>query len=282
MIYSGIADESGRAIETQIKAHKELGWDQIEIRMVGDANLTDLSDEEFERVLGLVTDAGLTISCFASQLGNWSRDITGDFEVDEAELARAIPRMQQAGTKYIRTMSWKQSNATLDEWKDEAIRRMAELARMAADGGVALAHENCSGWASEGPAETIELIEKVDSPGLVVLYDTGNSVGYDKDTLGFLHGVIDRIKYVHIKDMTKEPDGSSHGVFPGEGESLLKQQLAEILQAGYDGVFSIEPHVAAVIHEGKKGDDPEALYDSYIKYGKMAMALFEEVRKDLR
>jgi len=278
MIYSGIADEAGRPIETQIKAHRELGWDHVELRMVGDQNLTDVSDEEFERVLGLVNDAGMKISCFASQLGNWSRDITGDFDVDKEELARAIPRMQQAGTKYIRTMSWKQSNATLEEWKDEAIRRMGELAKMAADGGVALAHENCTGWASEGPAETVELLEKVDSPGLVVLYDTGNSVGYGKDTLGFLHGVIDRIAYVHIKDMTKEADGSSHGVFPGEGQSLLRQQLTEILRSGYDGVFSIEPHVAAVIHEGKKGDDPEALYESYIKYGKMTMALFDEIK----
>ena len=281
MIHSGIADEAGRPIETQIKAHQELGWDYIELRMIGDQNLTDVSDEEFERVLGLVNDAGMKISCFASQLGNWSRDVTGDFDVDKEELARAIPRMQQAGTKYIRTMSWKQSNATLEEWKDEAIRRMGELAKMAAEGGVALAHENCTGWASEGPAETVELMEKVNSPGLVVLYDTGNSVGYDKDTLGFLHGVIDRIAYVHIKDMIKEADGSSHGVFPGEGDSLLKQQLTEILQSGYDGVFSIEPHVAAVIHEGKKGGDPEALYESYVKYGKMAMALFEEVQKDL-
>jgi len=278
MIYSGISDESGRPIETQIKAHQELGWDRIELRMVGEQNLTDLPEAEFERVLGLVNDAGMRISCFASQLGNWSRDITGDFDLDKAELARAIPRMQKAGTQYIRMMTWKQSNATLDEWKAEAIRRTRELAAMAAEGGVALAHENCTGWASEGPQETIELMEQVDSPGLAVLYDTGNSVGYDKDTLGFLHGVIDRIAYVHIKDMIKESDGTGHGVFPGEGDSSLRQQLKEIFASGYDGVFSIEPHVAAVIHEGKKGDDPEALYNSYIKYGEMFMALVDELK----
>ena len=278
MIVSGISDESGRDIETQIQAHKTLGWDHLELRMIGDQNFTDVSDEEFERVLGLVTDAGLRISGFASQLGNWSRDITGDFNVDTAELARAIPRMQKAGTKYIRMMTWKQSNATEEEWRDEAIRRTKELARMAADAGVAVAHENCTGWASEGPENTVELVEKVNSPGLAVLYDTGNSVGYGKDTLGFLHGVIDRIAYVHIKDMIKEPDGSSHGVFPGEGASLLRQQLQEIFESGYDGVFSIEPHVAAVIHEGKKGGDPQALYDSYVKYGKMFEALVDEIK----
>jgi sugar phosphate isomerase/epimerase len=276
MIYSGISDEAGNAIETQIKAHQALGWDHIEIRRAGEKNLTDVDDAEFERVLGLVRDAGLTITCFASQLGNWSRDITGDFEVDKAELARSIPRMQKAGTKYIRTMTWRPAGASREEWKTEAIRRMRELAAMAADGGVALAHENCTGWASEGPDETVELMDAVDSPGLVVLYDTGNSVGYGKDTLAFLHGVLDRIAYVHIKDMVKEPDGKAHGVWPGTGHSVLRQQLQEIFASGYDGVFSIEPHVASVIHEGKSAS-AEELYESYVKYGRMFMELVESV-----
>ena len=30
MFLTGIADESGKDIHTQIKAHKELGWDKIE------------------------------------------------------------------------------------------------------------------------------------------------------------------------------------------------------------------------------------------------------------
>jgi sugar phosphate isomerase/epimerase len=278
MIYSGISDEAGHPIEAQIKAHKELGWKHIEIRRDGEQNLTDVDDAEFERVLGLVQDAGLTITCFASQLGNWSREITGDFEVDKAELVRAIPRMQKAGTRFIRTMSWKQAGVPMGEWEKETIRRMRELAAMAADGGVALAHENCTGWASEGPEQTIQLMDAVDSPGLVVLYDTGNSVGYNKDTLGFLRGVLDRIAYVHIKDMVREPDGNAHGVWPGTGDSLLRQQLQEILASGYDGVFSIEPHVASVIHEGKDAS-PEELYESYVKYGRMFMELMEDVKK---
>ena len=281
MYYSGIADEAGRALDVQIRAHKELGWKHIEVRMAGDKNLTDLPDKDFDRVLSLVQGAGLQITCFASQIGNWSRDITGDFEVDVAELRRAIPRMRRTATKFIRIMTWKQANATRDEWRKEAIRRVQVLARIAADGGVVLAHENCTGWASEGPAETLELIREANSPGLAVLYDTGNSVGYDKDSLGFLHGVLGRIAYVHVKDMIKKPDGKSHGVFPGQGQSLLKQQLVEILRSGYDGVFSIEPHVAAVIHEGKTAS-PEELYASYLKYGRMFTALFGEARKAVR
>ena len=50
MILTGIADEAGMDIQTQVKAHKELGWSDIEIRAVDDGtNLTDISDEEFEK-----------------------------------------------------------------------------------------------------------------------------------------------------------------------------------------------------------------------------------------
>ena len=65
MFFSGIADEAASDIETQIKAHGELGWQHIEIRNVSSTNLTDVDDAEFERIAGLLGDAGLQVSCFA-------------------------------------------------------------------------------------------------------------------------------------------------------------------------------------------------------------------------
>ena len=41
MFFSGIADEAGKDINMQIKAHKELGWSFIEMRNVGDKNFID-------------------------------------------------------------------------------------------------------------------------------------------------------------------------------------------------------------------------------------------------
>ena len=48
MKLSGIADEAGQPIDVQITAHKELGWNDIEIRNVDGTNLTDVSDEKFD------------------------------------------------------------------------------------------------------------------------------------------------------------------------------------------------------------------------------------------
>ena len=281
MEFSGISDEAGRPIETQIRAHRALGWHLIELRNVDDVCITDVPGAEFERILERVTDAGLRVSCFASQIGNWSRDITGDFEIDKAELARAIPRMNKAGTKLVRIMSWRRGDAAREAWKAEAIRRIRELTKMAEEAGVVLAHENCSGWASEGPAESLELFRSVRSHALVPLYDTANPLAHGKDTWAFVQALKAIAAYVHVKDWKLEPDGGGHGVYPGEGDSMLREQLAELFRAGYDGVVSIEPHITAIIHQGKDAGSPDAAYRCYVGYGRRLVKLVKEVRAAL-
>ena len=53
MFFTGIADEAGDDIQTQIKAHKELGWKHIELRNISGVSLTDLCDRNFDEVVGL-------------------------------------------------------------------------------------------------------------------------------------------------------------------------------------------------------------------------------------
>jgi len=281
MEFTGIADEAGKPIETQIRAHLELGWKFIEVRNTAEGCITDVSDAEFDRVFGLVTDAGLTISCFASQIGNWSRAVAGDFEIDRAELSRAIPRMQRAGTKFIRIMSWRPDETPMDEWKAEALRRVGELVKTAEDGGIMIAHENCTGWASESPANTLEMLETIGSPALGLIYDTANPLQHGKNSMEFATGLKDHVDYLHIKDWKLVDGGHGHGVWPGEGDSEVREQLALVFGTGYDGFVSIEPHIAAIIHEAKEADDADAAYDGYVEYGRRMMALVGEVKASL-
>jgi len=190
--------------------------------------------------------------------------------------------MQRTGTKLIRIMTWIRGDASPEHWKAEVFRRISQLLKMAEDGGVALAHENCTGWASESPAETIELLDTFRSPALVALYDTANPLAYGKDTRAFLRALKHRAAYVHVKDWKMGPDGKGgHGTYPGEGDSLLREQLAEIFGTGYDGVVSIEPHVASIIHEAKESADPDAAYNVYVEFGRRLMKLVHEVRADV-
>ena len=277
MFFSGIADEAGESIDVQISAHKELGWKRIEMRNVSGVNLTDLCDETFGNVAEKLIGAGLTVSCFASQLCNWARPITKHPDIDREELKRAIPRMRKLGCKFIRTMSYPNAEWPEEKWRDEVIARLKVLAEMAQQGGVTLVHENCNGWGGIGPRQTLELLERVGSPHLKLVWDTGNPVGHGQDAWAYYEAVRDHIIYVHIKDCVTK-DGKERYTFPGEGEGKVKEVVGDLLASGYDGGFSIEPHLAAVVHEGKAASEAENAYERYVEYGRRLMRLVGELR----
>jgi len=275
MFFAGIADEAGRPIERQIAAHQALGWRHIELRMIDTANLTDIDDVAFARVVEAVETAEMTVCCFAAQLANWSRPITTDFAIDRAELQRAIPRMQRLGTRYIRCMSYPNDRLAETAWREEVVRRLRELARMAEDGGVVLVHENCNGWGGESPENTLELLARVDSPAFKLVFDTGNPFVHRQDALAYLRAVIGHVVHVHIKDGYLESDKSVF-TFPGEGTCQVESCLRLLHGQGYDGGYSVEPHLAAIIHTGDIGgaEREQLMWESYLEYGRRLMALY--------
>ena len=277
MFFTGIADEAGDDIETQIRAHSQLGWKHVELRNVSGVNLTDLCDRTFDEVVEAVCDAGLGVSCFASQLCNWARPVSKHPDIDRQELARAIPRMQRLGCPYIRTMSYPNAGWPEDEWKEEVIARLKVLARMAEDGGVTLVHENCDGWGGLGPEQTLEMLARVRSPSLKLVWDTGNPAAHKQDAWQYYSAVKQHIVYVHVKDAVLK-DGSVTYTYPGEGEGRVADVIRDLVRRGYTGGLSIEPHLAAVVHEGKAASQAEGAYERYVEYGRRLMALVAKAR----
>lgn len=278
MFFAGIADEAGRPIERQIAAHQELGWTEIELRMVGSSNLTDIDDVAFEATFDAVQAAGMHVCCFASQLANWSRPITNPFEVDVAELTRAIPRMQRMGSKFIRCMSYPNVDWAEEAWRDEAVRRLKILAKMCEDGGVILGHENCNGWGGESKENTLELIERVDSPAFGLVFDTGNTFVHHQNAVEYLQAVKQHVVHVHIKDGYLDGEKNVF-TYPGEGSCEVGACIRALIEFGYDGGYSIEPHIASIIHLGDASmDKDQVMYESYLTYGRKLMALYEQAK----
>ena len=102
---TGFADEAAADIDGQIRATQALGWENIESRNIDGDNLHDISDEKFDLVCEKLDCAGVKVNCFGSTIANWGKSILDPFEETLAEVNRAIPRMQQLGTKLIRVMS---------------------------------------------------------------------------------------------------------------------------------------------------------------------------------
>ena len=280
MFFSGISDEAGPDIETQIAAHRELGWTDMELRLVDGENITAISDEKFEQVRERVSEAGMTVSCFGSAIANWSRPITGDLKMDIDDLKRAIPRMHALGTGYIRVMSYPNDpDSPIDErdWRIHSVARMKILAKFAEEGGITLVHENCSGWGGMSAENSTILLNDVGSPALKLVFDTGNPVTYGQDTWEYYMAVEKDIVHVHIKDARRVNDENGY-TYCGEGDGCVREVITDLLVKGYKGGLSIEPHLAAVIHTGERSTEEGALYKSYTEYGRRLMRIVEEVR----
>ncbi|MEK7375942.1 MAG: sugar phosphate isomerase/epimerase family protein [Candidatus Margulisiibacteriota bacterium] len=304
---SGIGDEAGLDIRRQIQAHKLLGWNYIEPRKVnnifGDpGNIVTIDDTSFEGVAQILRDANMRVSGLASGIANWEIEVTKPIKNDIALLERAIPRMETLDTRFIRIMSWK--------WKHEAgkplvpeneigplvISRMRELIKPLAGTNIVALIENCAGWAGDNAANFLRLMEEVDSPNLGFLYDTGNPVSYEKDPWELYQGVKPYIYAVHLKDARWEAgqnsktytirdnmafEDSETYTYLGKGQGMVKEIVTDLLKSGYCGIFSSEPHIAAVIHKAKTASQEE-LFGSYLLYGLGINKFMSEIEWEIK
>jgi sugar phosphate isomerase/epimerase len=158
---------------------------------------------------------------------------------------------------------------------------MRALAEIAEKAGVILVHENCSGWGGLSPERTLELLAEVRSAHLKLVFDTGNPAQYGQDAWEYYRAVKEHIAYVHIKDyLPRGRDDQEQASYPGEGICRVRDIVADLLESGYQGGFSIEPHIASVIHLQKDIEDPRAAYRTYLEYGRRFMRLVEGINVD--
>jgi sugar phosphate isomerase/epimerase len=269
---AGIGDEAGPTLAEQIAALEQLGWSAIELRTVDGVAIADLDDRAFGQLADHVAAAGLDVVCIDSRIANWSRPITGPFEADRAELAALAPRCARLGTRYIRVMSYPNDGLDPAEWGSRALRRLRELAAQARDHGLVLLHENCSGWAGASADRMLDLLAAA-GPALGLLFDTGNGIPYGYDAHALLTKIVGHVAHVHVKDATGGPNGTVY-TMPGEGDARVPDCLRTLLQHGYAGAWSIEPHLSLRPHEGAAGADRRG--DTFVSYGRHLERLLRE------
>lgn len=247
--FAGIGDEAGAALADQLAALSTLDWTAIELRSVAGVALADLDDRTFAEVADAV--AGLSVVCVDSRIGNWASTVADPFDADLRELDVLLRRCAALDCRYLRIMSY--PNAGLDErtWRDRVVERIRVLAGHAERAGVVLLHENCAGWAGADAARTLDLLDAVASPALALLFDTGNGIAHGYPAVDLLREVVGHVAHVHVKDAT---GGGERTVYtlPGAGDAGVADCLRLLLDHGYRGALSLEPHLATVPHEGAR------------------------------
>lgn len=305
MFLTGFADEAGADIDVQIKATRELGWKYIETRNINGKNLSTLSNAEFDSLCEKLDNNGVAFNCYGSSIANWGMDARSDedFENSKKMLFDAIPRMHKLNIKLLRGMSFKMA---VDEEPDNPelekiiFAKVNELVKICEDNGIIYGHENCMNYGGLSHLHTLKLLDNIKSKAFTLIYDTGNPV-FNYRRIGsfpyalqssweFYYNVKEFISYVHIKDGTAVPteDGKTRPAckysWAGDGNGDVRAILIDLLKNGYDGGFSMEPHVAAVFHDAAENttDLEEIKYSSYVEYGRRFEKMLNEIKNDIK
>jgi sugar phosphate isomerase/epimerase len=282
MYLTGIGDEAGSRLETQIAAARELGWTTLEMRGVKvggfpKANFHDLPDAAFDRAVAQLEAAGVGVCCFGSTIMNWAKTMDTPWDVTLAEVARCIPRMRRLGTRYVRIMSFKPA-PDAERTPPPVFERVREVTRRFLDAGLQPVHENCMNHGGMSARHGLELLEEV--PGLKWVFDTANPVFNadrarprpwpQQDPWEFWQAVRDHVVHLHVKDATWNPARNDADYnWPGEGQGRVRDILRDALARGYDGGISIEPHMVVVFHDAASpAADDEATRANFVEYGR--------------
>lgn len=242
---SGFADEISPSLDEQIAHLTQLGIRHIELRTVDMVKVLDLSDDQLAEVKAKLDAAGIQVSSVGSDLGKIL--VTDPFEPHLERTRHAVKVAQYLGAPYIRVFSFfipaGEDPAT---YRDEVIARTRAMVEAAEGSGVILLHENEKDIYGDVPSRVADLLTAVPSPTYQAIFDPANYVQCGVRPMDEAWDLVkDRTVYIHCKDARFSTGAGDIGeVTPcGEGDGQWDQLVAALDARGYEGFFSLEPHL---------------------------------------
>lgn len=239
---SGFSDEISPDLEEQAALVTTLGMTHLELRSAWGTNVLDLDADQLARARQILDDHGLRVSSIGSPLGKIFIDEDFGPHLDRAR--HAVDVAHHFGAPYIRIFSFFiRPGDDPDDHRDEVLRRMRALADVAEQGDVVLLHENEKEIYGDVPRRCVDILESVGSPNLRAAWDAANfvQVGVRPFTEGFA-AIRPYLEYVQIKD-AHLADGEV--VAAGRGDGEVVETIRALREDGFDGFFSLEPHLSA-------------------------------------
>jgi sugar phosphate isomerase/epimerase len=238
---SGFADEISPDLDRQIETLNAEGLHWLDLRGVWNKNVLDLTDDEVSVFKASLDRHGIGVAAIGSPIGKIS--ITAPFEPHLAAFERALTIADRVGASYVRIFSFFiPEGDDPARHRDEVLRRLAALVRVADTAGVTLLHENERHIYGDVPERCLDLLTAIGSPRFGAVWDPANYV--QSGVRPFPEGYAmlrPFIAAVHVKDAKL---GETSAVPAGMGDGDWPATIAALRDSGFDGFFSLEPHLA--------------------------------------
>jgi L-ribulose-5-phosphate 3-epimerase len=252
-----ITDEFSLDIEVALDAMSQLGMTIAELRLIGNRNIIDLSDDEVASVRELVERRGMRVLSIASPVlkcvlpdappldQRFQQDVFGSAYTiaDQPRLAkRAMEIAEIAGAKFIRVFSYWRTTEP-QRCHDRIVEALRELADRAGDRGLTIGLENEHACNVATGAEAGRVLAALDHPSLKSIWDPANAflLGETPFPDGYSKLPASRVAHVHAKDCYVEGHKPTWGPL-GEMDVDWEGQIAALKRDGYTGAISLETH----------------------------------------
>lgn len=238
---SGFVDEISPDFTEQCRVAADLGLKYTELRSAWDVNLLDLKPEQLTVMKETLTAYELRVSSIGSPIGKIFIDEPFPPHLDRMRHAAEVAHFFEA--PYIRIFSFfLRPGADPADHRAEVIDRMRALARVAEEADVILLHENEKEIYGDVPARCLDIIRSVGSPHLRLAWDPANFVQVGVRPYADGYAMLrPHLEYIQIKDALAV-DGTV--VTAGNGDGEVAQTMRALRHDGFDGFFSLEPHLA--------------------------------------
>jgi sugar phosphate isomerase/epimerase len=251
---TGFADEISPELDEQLSTLAEESMRYMELRSVRNTNVLDLTDEELKEAKAAASERGVGVSSIGSPIGKVP--ITDPFDPHFQRFRRALQVAKVMGAPYVRVFSFFiPEGEEPARYREEVLERMDSFAREAEAVEVTLLHENEKDIYGDIPSRCVDILTQIDSPALRAAWDAANFVqcGVNHPYAEGYDSLSPFVEYVHVKDALTE---SGRVVPAGEGDGELRETISALHTSGFDGFFSLEPHLASSgIYSGFSGPD---------------------------
>lgn len=237
---SGFADEIASPLKQQIETLKKLGVRYIEMRGVNGKSLVDHTLDEVRKIKIQLDAEGIKISAIGSPIGKIL--VTDAFEEHFCLYKKTVEIAKILETPNIRMFSFYiPKGEDPGKYRDEVFRRMKRFVEYAKEENVILLHENEKDIYGDIASRCLELMESFGGENFKSVFDFANFIQCRQETQKAYEMLEPYIAYIHIKDAIAE---TGKVVPAGYGDGKVKEILRQLIETGYEGFLSLEPHLA--------------------------------------
>ena len=246
---ASFTDEISQDFQRAVDVCKEYGVVGAEIRSVWDKPPQALTDQDLDRMLDILGEAGMVTACIASPFFKCDFGDRAAYDEQLAILRRCCEIARKMGTDIIRGFTFWRVEGLTDEQHGQIVQCFEEPCRILEGENMRLGIENEHSCNVGTGAELRRFLDALADAGhagadrIGGIWDPANQV-FAQEEVPYPDGyevIKDDIIHCHIKDA--EWQGDQCACVPvGDGAIDYPAQFAALVSDGYEGFCSLETH----------------------------------------